>query len=173
MASSAEVMAADFANKVVPAGGDGSVHFAGGTFYSYSEPIAKILTERKAWVTTTRFSATTTKHRTAVFRALVIAGYEVEEGPVCPAVPADYVANAPVPALSKADAKVVATALRERSLACDHAAPRQSCPLQRKALFTEAARCRALSDVFDAAAEGDGASALGIHAAMVALGEGL
>mgnify|MGYP001560357005 CR=1 FL=1 len=48
------------------------------TFFSYREPIATINEKRKqAWVTSEKFSVTTSRHTGHVAGQLAIAGYEI------------------------------------------------------------------------------------------------
>lgn len=142
-----EKLSIEFAKGHATAGAAESAHFAAGVFYSYQEPIAALLSMRKAWVTTAKFSKTTSKHRAAVTHALHVQGYEIVESEVMP--PPEGTKSAPIPALSLRDAEVVRDALGTYAI-------ESSDPLVK-------ARCRALRAVFDAAAEGDAEAAAGLY----------
>jgi hypothetical protein len=155
-------LAADFARRAPPGRAAGTARYDGGVFYSYNEPIAKILAPGKAWVTATKFSVTTSKHTGAVLHALHVAGYDVTVSNVPPSP--DAVKDAPMPPITRDDAGLVAAALR--SAATTWADEKWEGQRDRQLHDAACARAKALAAVFEAAARGEGGEATGLFAAM-------
>lgn len=68
-----------------------AMSISGPTLFSYAEPIAKKSPVRQvAWVTSRKFSPTTSKHTTWAHGALAMAGFAIVTSPDVPTSQADW-----------------------------------------------------------------------------------